>query len=134
MSLDAIVRSGLATAARVTANLQVTVTHEAWTGVDGYGKPTFSRARCVRAIVEQRQRAMRSRSGEVIFTRASVLILEPLAPNGARGRVEPIDPRDRVTLPDGTTGPIVDVNGLVDPSTDAPYYAEVWIGDVAGGR
>lgn len=134
MSLDAIVRAGLATAKKITADLQVDVTHAAWTGVDGYALPTFASAITRKAIVERRQRIIRTTSGETVMSRATVLFLEPIKKNGASGRTEPIDPRDVITLPDGTTGPIVDVNGLMDPTTDRPYYAEVFIGDVAGGR
>ena len=128
MGLDALIRAGLRTAHALTADLQAEVLHEAWTGADGYGQATFAGVQKRAAIVEQRQRAIRGRDGEVVMTRARVLFLAPLTPQGADGRIEPIDSRDRLTLPDGTTGPILDVEGLMDPTTDAPYYAAVWLG------
>ncbi len=43
-------------------------------------------------------------------------------------RQNPIDPRDKIVLPDGTTGPIVDVSGFVDQSTNLPYFSDVSLG------
>ncbi len=41
----------------------------------------------------------------------------------------PIDARDVIILPDGTTGPIVHITGPPsDPKTGRPYFAEVWLG------
>lgn len=128
MSLDALVRSGVAIAKSVTADLQVTVEHEAWTGVDGYAAPTYASAKKRQALVERTQRVIRTATGENQVARVRVLFLEPIKANGADGRVEPIDPRDRLTLPDGTVGQILDVSGMFDPTTDAPYFCEVFCG------
>lgn len=44
-------------------------------------------------------------------------------------REYPIDPRDVIILPDGTTGPIVNITGPpVDPGTNYVYFHEVWLG------
>ena len=61
-------------------------------------------------------------------TGAKVTILQPITANGTSGRTEPVDPRDKVTLPDGTVGPILDVAGLVNPDTGYPYMFEIWLG------
>lgn len=128
MGLDALIRSGVALAKKVTASLQVTVTHEAWTGSDGYGLATYAYPRKRLALVERKQANIRTAGGETVLSRCMVLFLEPIKANGADGRTEPIDTRDRIILPDETTGPILAVNGMIDPTTDRPYYGEVWLG------
>lgn len=129
MGLAEIVRSGVSIANRVTGSLQATVQHEAWTGVGAYGAPAFDSAATRPAIVEHKTRRRRLESGEEINQVAAVTIIGPIAANGATGRREPIDPRDRITLPNGYIGPILDVQGIVDPSTGLPYMYVVAIGE-----
>lgn len=134
MSLLDDVRDAVSTADDETKDLQATVQHEAWTGADQYGTPTFAAAVARRAIVDQQQHEHRTATGELVATQAYVAFIEPITPNGAAGRVEPIDPNDRITLPDGTTGPIVDVSGFVDAGTGRPLFSEVWLGRGGGNR
>jgi len=122
MGLDAIIRAGLSVAKTITADLRDTVTHEAWASVDGFGKPTFGSAVSRSAIVERKQRLLRNSQGEETLSSHRILFLEPVS----------IDARDRLTLSDGTTAAILSVSGVMDPSTDAPYYAEVMVGLGAG--
>lgn len=132
MGLDAIIRSGLRVANQVTASLQATVTHERWKSVDGYGKPTYALAIDRTAIVEKTQRRMQTDTGETVMAKAKVTFLEPIADldtgSTITGRQHPTDARDRITLPDGTTGPILAIEGMVDPSTERPYFEAVWLG------
>ena len=128
MALDSLIRRGVATANRLMASLQPNVTFEAWTGEDAYGAVTFATGVPTPALVEQKQRLHRTASGREVVTKAKITILRPIAPNGATGRTEPIDSRDRFTLPDGSTGPIVDVEGFVDRGTGRPYFAEIFLG------
>lgn len=128
MGLADIVRSGIAIAKNVTADLQVDITLEAWTGSDGYGAPTYAAAVILPAIVVKKQRIIKNPLGEIIKSKHEVTILQPVTANGATGREEPIDPRDRITLPDESTGPILDVTGMIDPSTGAPFMPEIWLG------
>jgi hypothetical protein len=128
MSLGALIRSALATANTVTADLQVEVEHEAWTGYDSDAKPTYASANTYGAIVEKRQRRFKMASGEEIVSQHRVTILTPVEENGTAGRSEPIDTRDRLTLPDDSTGPILSVEGVLDPSTGQPYMTSIWMG------
>jgi hypothetical protein len=128
MALDALIRSAVATANRATASLQATVTHEAWIASDSFGAPVFATAVQRQALVEYRQQLRRANDGQEVMQRARVTFVEPVSANGAADRREPIDPRDRIVLPDGTTGPILDVAGMADPSTGAPYALEVALG------
>lgn len=127
MGLSDIIRSGVKTIDTVTKSLQPTVTHRAWKSADVYGSPVFASPKSYKAVVEQKQELRKTSSGQLVMTKASVMIIQPVPPDGAPGRVEPIDPRDIITLPDGTTGKIVDVQGFVDEKTDHPYFSEIYL-------
>lgn len=129
--LAQLIRDGLAIAKTIVddGGVMGTVQHSAWTGQDYTGAATYATAAGRKAIIEQRQRLRMTSSGKIVATKAYIAFLEPVPANGASGRQEPIDTRDKIVLPDGTTGQIVDVAGLVDASTTRPYYSEVWLGD-----
>lgn len=127
MGLDTLVRSGIAVANKLTAKLQVPVSHEAWIGDTSNG-PTFRAVVARQALFEKKQRLIRRPDGTEVQQQAMVTIIGPIAADGAANRREPIDPRDRITSPDGTTGPILDVKGLADPATGFPYMYEVALG------
>jgi hypothetical protein len=105
------------------------VTHEAWIGQDGDGKPVYAVAVSRKAIVQEGSTPFRRGSdGETITTRACISFREAVEPNGATGRHEPIDPRDRITLASGLTGPIVSDGGaVVNPTTGARSQNTVWL-------
>ncbi|HUW56687.1 MAG TPA: hypothetical protein VMZ92_08635 [Planctomycetota bacterium] len=126
MGLQDIVRNAVAIANKVTAPLQTTVTHEAWIGADKYGKPQFDLAVIRPALIERKTAAV---GGSQITQNATVYFLSPVEEHGADDRQEPLDPRDRITLPDGWTGPIVNVEGLIDPATNLPYLYTVALGN-----
>ena len=129
MGLAAIVRSAVSIANSVTADLQVNVTHEPWTGADGQSKPTYGTAQTVPAIVVDDQRGFRDAIGEVVQSHTRISFLRPVPVSGTAGRREPIDPRDRLTTPDGVTGKIVGIGGMVDSGTGRPFYSEVWLSE-----
>ena len=118
MGLDDLVRTAIATAKTVTADLQVSVTHAAFSSVDGYGKPSYASGVSRKALVESANRLIRTAAGQEVLSRTKVTFLSPVS----------VTTKDRITLPDGSTGPILDVRGLVDPSTSAPYMVEVFLG------
>lgn len=128
MSLDSIIRKGVAIADKVTRPLQCAVTHKAWIAQDVYGAAIYAGAASRLAIVEQKQQMRRTTTGELVMTTASVMFIYPVPPNGAAGRREPIDPRDVILLPDGSTGPLVDVAGFVDTKTTHPFFSEIALG------
>lgn len=128
MGFDNLVRDGIALAASLTADLQDGVTVARWTGTDGYNKPSYAAVITVQALVENKQRQIRTVAGEVVQSRTKVTILTPMTAQGSAKRKEPLDPRDKITMPDGRTGPILDIQGLIDPSTGYPYMLEVYLG------
>jgi hypothetical protein len=129
MGYDSILRSGIATLDRATKSLQVAVTHEAWISADAYSKPEYDDPVTLMAVVTMRQVQRKLPDGREVVHRATLMFTQPVAANGAEGRREPIDPRDRITLPSGFAGVIIDVRGPVDPSTDAPYVLRVELGE-----
>jgi hypothetical protein len=132
MALDSLLRKGVALANRVTASLQVEVSHSAWIGSDSYDKPAFALPVPYDAIVERGKKAVRTTTGEEIVPRYVITFLRPIERNGTAGRDEPIDPRDLLTLPDGTSGKILQLpDGVLDPATNAPYATVVALGPEA---
>lgn len=128
MGLDSVVRAAVSIADQVTSSLQVAVMHYAYLSQDAFGKPTYAVAVSRLAIVEYKIRQHMTATGKIVESRAKVSFIRPVSPNGAAGRNEPIDTRDKIILPDGTTGPIIDVTGLVDPTTSRTYLSEAYIG------
>lgn len=128
MSLDAIVREGVAIAKTVTNSLQAMVTHKQWIRFDAHGRPVYDEPVLRQALVEKQHRLVRGTDGREVMVSTYLAFLEPIAAHGAVGRHEPIDERDQFILPDQSTGPIVVSKGLIDASTGAPYLTEVWLG------
>jgi len=147
MSLNSIIRAGVAVANSVTADLQGTVTHAAWIRQDEMGAAVYGRrvegldiygeadaigvATPRQAVIELKQRA-REVQGRHILTFAHLTFVGPIPVNGMTdARKEAVDPRDVFVLPDGKTGPVVDVEGVVDAETGLMYAVEVWLGDIS---
>jgi len=128
MGLDSIIRNSVSIADSVTKSLQVNVSHYAWTGSGIYGEPTYGPEIVRPAVVEYAQRLRKTGDGQEIMQKASILFIGPITADGAVDRREPIDPRDKIILPNGHTGPILSVEGVVDPSTNSPYTIEVILG------
>lgn len=129
MGLADTVRSLVATANSITSDLQETITVYPWIGVNMDTESIFGDGVSMTAIVERGRSIMLERDGRTLFKKGTkVTIIGPVTANGAANREEPIDPRDRFVLADGTAGPVVDIKGLDDPSTGKPYLYEVFIG------
>ena len=129
-----IIDGAIAIADSVTKDLgvQPTITHQAWTGQNGFGTDTFAAGVARRAVVDLTRKQRPTATGKLVTIVATVTILETVAPNGAAGRREPIDPRDIITLPDGTTAPILDVpDAVVDPVTNRPFFNTVVLGELS---
>lgn len=128
MSLAGTVRSAVATADKVVKSLEEEVVHVAWIGQDHFGKEKYAAPVSRKALVEQGIKDRRLGDGRIVTTRAKLTFLEIVEPNGANGRVGAIDPRDKISLADGTSGPILDIGGLRDPEMLRPYLYEVLLG------
>jgi hypothetical protein len=119
MSLLDAVRAGVAIANAQTKDLQAKVRYEKYTGTDGYGAKTYASAKLIPAIVDWQQKQLRTPEGTLSVSRASVTFLDPTII---------VDDNDRITLPDGTTGPILDMAGFIDAGTGHPILTQVFLG------
>lgn len=95
-------------------DLLVEVTLEPWIGSDGdYNEPIFGDPLILSARVVEGARAIRNTLGEEVSVQAFVAFEGEIPDTTANGspaepRRNPIDPRDRITLPSGYTGPILE--------------------------
>lgn len=128
MALDDIVRGAVALARTLTLDLQPVVQWRAWLGDNGYGLETYAAPVNIRAIVERKQHTLTRPDGRTFVSEHYIAILEPLPGAVAANRRNPVDERDMFILPDGTTGPIVNISGLVDRGTGQPFYHEIYLG------
>ena len=129
MGFDDDIRSGVALARTLTLDLQAAVSWKRWTAQTAFGAPTYASAIAVKALIERQNKLVPSSDGREVLVKTKLTILEPLTAQGASGRREPVDERDVFTLPDGTSGPIVDVVGFVDGGTGRPYLHEIFLGE-----
>lgn len=127
MSLLDTIRLGVAVANNVTKSLQPLVTYERSLGDNGFGTNNYAAPVQLHAIVDWKQKHLRTQSGELTVSRASVQFLDIQEVVAATGGVG-IDDDDKITLPDGTTGPIIDMSGFIDAGTGHPFATEVFLG------
>ena len=129
-----LVASGVAIANTITSTLQANVEHYAYSdaSTDAYGKLTWGPAFSRPALIEDiQQRASRDVSGDLgktpetlVAPRTRVTFLSPIK----------VDPKDRIVLPTdaegnaGDEGPILSVEGLINPTTGQHYLTEVIMG------
>lgn len=132
MSLLTTLRSGVKIADKITKPLQPTVSFRHyvgsdWQGAKIYDPPIASPAAELRAIVDWKQRQVRTLQGVLSVSRASIMFLDVAEIAAATGG-DGIDDNDLIILPDGTTGPILDMSGFIDAGTGQPLATEVFIG------
>lgn len=117
----------------LTKGLQCLVKLEAYTGQGANGR-TYAAPVYLSAIVDLSNKQIVRADGKVTTIAATITVIGDVAPNGSTTvppRREPIDPKDRVTLPNGFTGPIVDVPGApLDPSTNRGLIHVITLGAV----
>ena len=119
MALSDVIRSGIATAKSILSSgkLLVPVTHSAFVGQNEYGEPSFGAPVTRYAVVSATNEIIRDPARGEIVARLAFLFLEDVA----------VSPRDKLTLSDGTTTPIVQVvTGVLDSSSDN-FYVRVLV-------
>lgn len=128
MSLLDVLRSAVKIADQVTKPVQGTVTFKKMVASnDGYGTKTYPSSVPLRAIIDWKQKQLRTPSGVLSVSRASVTFLD-VAEVARATNGEGIDDNDIIVLPDGTTGPLLDMSGFIDAGTGQPIATEVWLG------
>ena len=129
MGLLDVIHSGVRIANAVTKPLQALVSYERCTSTkaDAYGKKTYASAVQLRAVVDWKAQSLRTQAGDLTVCKASVMFLDAAAVSLATGG-KGISDDDRISMPDGTTGPILDLRGFMDAGTGQPIATEVLIG------
>lgn len=127
MGLLNVLRTGVQIADKQTKSLQESVRFERCTGKDIYGKPTYAAAVTLKAIVERKNRQMQTPAGQIVAARTSVLFLDASTLTTATSG-NGVKQADRITLLDGTTGPILDFGGFDDANLGRPLVTEVFLG------
>jgi hypothetical protein len=134
MALVDVIRGGVAIAASILASVKGDVVHQAWTGQDGKGTDTYASPVTLKAIVDRTRKQKFTTTGKLVTVAATLTFIDPIADTTATDpampRNNPIDPRDLLTLSDGTTGPILSVGGVEDAGTQRGFINEVTIGDI----
>jgi hypothetical protein len=124
--IDAL-HAGVAVADTVTKSLQSTVRYQRYGGEDAYGEKILGSVISMKAIVDWKQKQVRTMAGILTVSRAAVTFLDINALVAATNG-DGINDEDIITLPDGTTGPILDMAGFIDPGTGIPIATEVYLG------
>jgi hypothetical protein len=114
MGLYELVTNGVALANTLTADLQVSVTHEPYASSDGYGAFTYGTAVSRKVIAQKKAKQVINQTGQLVTSDSQILLLSNVA----------VDARDRFTLPDGKQPPILAISGIWDKNSNV-YYVEV---------
>lgn len=128
MGLLDVLRAGIKTADKITKPLQANVSYVRVTARDAYGAPSaYATAVTLKAIVDQKQRPVRTRSGIETVSSATLTFLD-VAVIARVTNSQGIDSDDQFTLPDGTTSKVLALGGFVDAGTAQPVATEVMLG------
>lgn len=127
MSLLDTVRSAVKIADGITKPLQPTVKYyKAVVDTTGYGAYTHPSFVSLPAIVEWKQQQVRTREGILSTSRSKVMFLDlPKLFSVTGGN---IGDHDKIVLPDGTTGPILALDGFMDAGNGQAIPTTVYIG------
>lgn len=106
MTLAAHLRSEISVLATLHADIFLTVQHEAFLSVDVDNKPSYAPAVPREGVLERGGLIVRWRTGTEVVRGDQLTFL---------GNV-PVGEQDRITLPDGTKPPIIEVRSHPDPS------------------
>lgn len=128
MALDDVFRDVVGICDDLFKPVQADVQHVTWVGQDALGDPLPPVVVIRKAIVEQKLQDIKLNDGRSVSIQAKLTFLAPVLPNGAPNRIEPIDARDTFILPDGSSGPVVNVSGMRDPGANRPFFLEVFLG------
>jgi hypothetical protein len=127
VSLRDVVKTVVGLVDKVVKPLEPVVSFERYLGESGDGGVTYAAAVPLHAIVEWKSAQVRTPTGVLTVSRTSVLFLN-IAELSAATAGEGVDDLDRITLPDGTSGPILDLGGFIDAGTGHPFATEAFLG------
>lgn len=120
-SLAGVIRLGIGILNDITVagGIQVTVIHRAYVAQDALGDGEPYAAPVSRtAVLKQLKHMLHGINGSETQDQSQLLFVGPVA----------ITTNDHLTLPDGTTPPILEVNGVWDQGGAGRYYTVVKLG------
>lgn len=110
---------GIVDSVTQSLKLQCDVSHESFESETGKGVRTYGDPVTRLAVVDLTRKQIQAGNGQLLVVVATVIFPRPTL----------IDLRDRITLPNGLTGPIInDPNAVVDPETNRAFLNEVKLG------
>jgi len=122
MGLLDTVRSGVATAKALTADLQPEVVHRRFLAQTGSGAGSYESISRP-ALVTKKQKEVRTLTGSTAVSNASVTFLDPDVVVNVQDRLRlPEDPQD------SSGRPILAMEGFVDRETGLPILTKVYLG------
>jgi hypothetical protein len=127
VSLLDVLRSGVAIADKILKPLEADVSLERYIGTDGYGSDAWAPAVTMKAICDWKQEQVRTLAGSLTVSRVVVTFID-IKEMVEKTNGEGISDQDKITLPDGTTGPILDMAGFIDAGTGKPLATDVYLG------
>jgi len=117
MGWQDVIRSALATAQAVLDDgLLATVVHYPYAGQNAYGETTWGDGVSRKAVVVDHDELIRDAQAREIVAHTRLTFLTAVT----------VDPRDKITLPDGRTTPILRVDHGVRDTAGAGFLTEVW--------
>lgn len=115
-----LARLAVALGNKLSKDLQATVLHKSVISTnEGSGDFALSPAVSRQAVVEMEQKVVKTADGETVLSRATVTFLDPTVI---------VNLHDEITLPDGTTGPILNIGGFPDRILGTGLYTKVSLG------
>lgn len=118
MDLSKLIRDQVAHAAKLVDSLMVTVRHEVVISRDKYAKASYAAPVNRKAVLTIGNKKVVDKTGAELQSRSQLLFLESVT----------INLGDRLTLPDGTQPPIMDVKYPPTDSSGQTFAAEVFLG------
>ena len=114
--LSSVIRKSIEIADRVSKSLQAPVQHAAFKKYNRSGEPEHERPIARTAALVKKQQMKRATDGSERVSQAKLTFVGPVK----------VDPRDKITLPDGTSPVIIAVESPIDNQGNE-LITEVWL-------
>lgn len=137
MALADVLRKQVANLSKIVDSFKGNVSFYAWIGQNGAGTDEYAAVVTVRAVISMKKEQRYTASSGLVMTHATLTVLDGIADttaNTGQVREQPVDPRDKFILPDGSTAPVVDSGGPMDPSTSRGFINKITLGTVVRGQ
>lgn len=126
-----ILLDGIDIVSELTQGLQGRCLLQQFAGQSNSGDELYGATKSFLAIVDYTSKQIQ-RNGQFVMTGGTVIALESISPLGVvtdPPRMEPIDTRDKLILPDNSIVPILDTPGSVmNPETNQGLVPTIMIG------